>query len=35
MTAEEWLACDDPVPMLHFLAEKGSRRKIRLFTVAC
>jgi hypothetical protein len=35
MTEPEWLACDDPEPMLDFLGEGSSPRKLRLFAVAC
>jgi hypothetical protein len=36
MTEEEWLTCNDPAPMLDFLADKvDSERKDRLFGVAC
>jgi hypothetical protein len=35
MTEQEWLTCTDPTPMLVFLWEKPSERKMRLFAVAC
>jgi hypothetical protein len=35
MTEAEWLACEDPLPMLQFLATQESDRKRRLFLVAC
>jgi hypothetical protein len=35
MTQAEWLACADPTPMLEFLTDQGSPRKLRLFGVAC
>lgn len=35
MTEQEWLECTDPFPMLKFLWESGSHRKLRLFAGAC
>src|SRR5271165_4087526 len=35
MTEQEWLASADPTPMLDFLRNKASDRKLRLFAVAC
>jgi hypothetical protein len=37
MTEAEWLAADDPKPMLKFLRDSGraSERKLRLFAIAC
>jgi hypothetical protein len=35
MTEAEWLACNDPRPMLEFLGRKTSRRKLRLFASGC
>jgi hypothetical protein len=35
MILEDWLACDDPLPMLTFLSDRGDERKLRLFAVAC
>jgi hypothetical protein len=35
MTEAEWLACDDPTPMLEFLRGKASDRKLRLVVCAC
>ena len=35
MTEAEWLACDDPKPMLEFLPGKASERKLRVLAVAC
>jgi len=35
MTEAEWLACVEPTPMLEFLRDKISDRKLRLFGVAC
>jgi hypothetical protein len=31
MTEAEWLACDDPAPMLGSVRGKASDRKLRLF----
>jgi hypothetical protein len=35
VTEAEWLACEDPTPMLEFLRVRASDRKLRLFAVAC
>src|SRR5690349_13009218 len=35
MTEAEWLACEDPKPMLKFFQDKAGDRKLRLFAVAC
>lgn len=35
MTEEEWVACDDPDPMLDFLRAIISERKVRLFAAGC
>lgn len=35
MTEAEWLACRDPVPMLTFLRDRASERKLLLFSCAC
>jgi hypothetical protein len=34
MTEAQWLACDDPGPMLEFLRGRASERKLRLFGCA-
>jgi hypothetical protein len=35
MTESEWLNATDPTPMLEFLRDKGSERKLRLLACAC
>jgi hypothetical protein len=35
MMEQEWLACTDPKPMLAFLRDKASDRKLRLLACAC
>jgi hypothetical protein len=35
MTEAEWRACTDPTPMLKFLGDRASERKLRLFACAC
>jgi hypothetical protein len=35
MTEAEWLACEDPIAMLHFLRGRVSDRKLRLYCCAC
>ncbi len=35
MDEAEWLACENPEPMLEFLKGKVSERKLRLFACAC
>ena len=35
MNEAEWLACTDPLPMLDFLRDKATERKLRLFGLAC
>jgi hypothetical protein len=35
MTEQEWLACIDIEPMVEFLRDRASDRKLRLFAVAC
>jgi hypothetical protein len=34
-TEQEWLESADPMPMLRFLRDNGSDRKLRLYSVAC
>src|SRR5262245_12295866 len=34
MTEPEWLACDDPAPMIAFLRRSGKQRQLRLFACA-
>jgi hypothetical protein len=31
----KWFTCDDPTPMMVFLRDKATERKLRLFAVAC
>jgi hypothetical protein len=35
MTESQWHSCDEPMPMLEFIRNKTSERKLRLFAVAC
>src|SRR5438445_13763433 len=35
MTEHEWLTCTDPCPMLDYLEDKASDRRLMLFSVAC
>lgn len=35
MTEAEWLAGSEPQPMLEFVGDRASSRKLRLFAVAC
>jgi hypothetical protein len=35
VTQDDWRTCADPEPLLHFLRDRGSIRKWRLFAVAC
>jgi hypothetical protein len=35
MTEAEWLACNEPDPMLAFMRRRLTQRKLRLFAVAC
>ena len=35
MNERKWLACVEPHPMLAFLADEASDRKLRLFACAC
>jgi hypothetical protein len=35
MTEEEWLACDNPEPMLRLIGNRASARKLRYFAIIC
>jgi hypothetical protein len=35
MTTEEWLLCEEAIPMLDFLGDNASERKLRLFACLC
>jgi hypothetical protein len=35
MTEAEWLACDEPTPMIRWLRDRVSDRKFRWFAIAC
>src|SRR5438552_2681124 len=35
MREENWLGCTNPTPMLDFVRDRASDRKLRLFAVAC
>jgi hypothetical protein len=35
MTEAEWLACEEPMPMLRYMETAASDRKMRLFECAC
>ena len=35
MTEDAWLRGTDPTPLLEFLGDRASSRKLRLFAVAC
>jgi hypothetical protein len=35
MTQQEWLECEEPIPMLDFLGDEASERKLRLFACLC
>jgi hypothetical protein len=35
MNRTDWLSSNDPMPMLHWLRERGGERKLRLFASAC
>src|SRR4051794_9919353 len=35
MTEEEWMACADLLPMLGYLRDETSGRKLRLFACSC
>jgi hypothetical protein len=35
MTEAEWLACENPEPMLQLIGDRASARKLRCFAVNC
>jgi membrane protein involved in colicin uptake len=35
MTETEWMACPHPTPMLEFMRDRASNRKLQLFACAC
>src|SRR5262245_24049403 len=35
MTKDEWLACDDPTPMLEYVRRRAGDRRLPLFGCAC